>query len=444
MGLFSWMFGEEEEESPPEPLVLGAKLHCVYGSVDSYLYVDGDDIDVNQLPNACVEDGIAFENIHPFGRCYAGVECRTMMKLEEEWENIEPQSIMLNGKEIITTKSTLTCITTGMRIEAKTSGQDGIFAKQLIFMKEMDVKYPGLRALLEDKYQSLYLNEGMHEIGIQFLEDRLKSNGGEIELVTMLYGKENLEGDYIKLTLAKLLTDCDPRRFETFSSQLEATAIQHGMDRNMGWNKNYLNETMMDLLKQDSKETKKGIETNPARRWMEEHPMFGEWGAETAGILSYGAAMYRPVSRLHEKAGKINKVIKPVRVSKEGGKKGADIKGGSGASEGTRNPSSQLTGTTYDASKLKSTQPYTYQDQVKLLKQTIVEKGPNAVKPIEVRVHDGQALIVDGHHRLEAFKQLGYDRVPIKYIHSNQLGKIQNDGFTYYRSLEELLDGLID
>lgn len=73
-----------------------------------------------------------------------------------------------------------------------------------------------------------------------------------------------------------------------------------------------------------------------------------------------------------------------------------------------------------------------------------MEKGPNAVKPIEVRVHEEQALIVDGHHRLEAFKQLEYGRVPIKYLHNNQLGKIQNDGFTYYRSLEELLDSLID
>lgn len=30
------------------------------------------------------------------------------------------------------------------------------------------------------------------------------------------------------------------------------------------------------------------------------------------------------------------------------------------------------------------------------------------------RVHNAQALLVDGHHRLEAFNQLGYDRVPIK------------------------------
>lgn len=50
-----------------------------------------------------------------------------------------------------------------------------------------------------------------------------------------------------------------------------------------------------------------------------------------------------------------------------------------------------------------------------------------------------KVLIVEGHHRLEAFRQLGYNRVPIKYLHSSQLGKILSDG-TYYRSLQELID----
>lgn len=50
-------------------------------------------------------------------------------------------------------------------------------------------------------------------------------------------------------------------------------------------------------------------------------------------------------------------------------------------------------------------------------------------------------MVVDGHHRLEAFRELGYDRVPIKYLHSSQLGKTLPDG-TYYRTLQELLDGL--
>ena len=59
--------------------------------------------------------------------------------------------------------------------------------------------------------------------------------------------------------------------------------------------------------------------------------------------------------------------------------------------------------------------------------------------PIEIRVDNGRVFVVDGHHRLEAFRQLGYDRVPIKYLHGSQLGKILPDG-TYYRTLQELED----
>ncbi|MBQ5989045.1 MAG: ParB N-terminal domain-containing protein [Oscillospiraceae bacterium] len=73
----------------------------------------------------------------------------------------------------------------------------------------------------------------------------------------------------------------------------------------------------------------------------------------------------------------------------------------------------------------------------------MLEHGVDRIPPIVVRVHDGKALIVEGHHRLEAFRQLGYERVPIKYVHSNQLGKIRKDGYTYYRTLEELLNGMI-
>jgi len=41
---------------------------------------------------------------------------------------------------------------------------------------------------------------------------------------------------------------------------------------------------------------------------------------------------------------------------------------------------------------------------------------------------------------LEAFRQLGYDRVPIKYIHKYQLGKTAKNG-TYFRTLNDLLSG---
>lgn len=96
-------------------------------------------------------------------------------------------------------------------------------------------------------------------------------------------------------------------------------------------------------------------------------------------------------------------------------------------------------GNTYDINKLQKTQPYVYPKSVASIKESILQNGPNSVPPIEIRIHHGQALAVDGHHRLEAFRQLGYDRVPIKYLHSSQLGKMFPDG-SYYRTIEELLD----
>lgn len=69
-----------------------------------------------------------------------------------------------------------------------------------------------------------------------------------------------------------------------------------------------------------------------------------------------------------------------------------------------------------------------------------MENGPDSVPPIRIRVHEGVAYIEDGHHRYNAFLQLGYDRVPIKYLHSSNLGKVLSDGSTI-RTLIEILDG---
>jgi len=104
--------------------------------------------------------------------------------------------------------------------------------------------------------------------------------------------------------------------------------------------------------------------------------------------------------------------------------------------------SNNIIGNSYDISKLIRTQPYTYPETVSAIKGLINSGGPNVVPPIPIRVNHGQVLIVNGHHRLEAFRQLGYTRVPIKYVHSSQLGKIQPNG-EYYRSLSELLAGII-
>jgi hypothetical protein len=96
--------------------------------------------------------------------------------------------------------------------------------------------------------------------------------------------------------------------------------------------------------------------------------------------------------------------------------------------------------TTYDATKLVQTQPYIYEQEVSDLMEYIGNNGTENIPPILVRVHDGVAYIVDGHHRFNALLRLGYDRIPIKYLHSSDLGKTLSDG-TFIRTIEDIIAG---
>lgn len=289
MNWFSWLFGKEE--GPPEPLVLGAKLRCPYGSHDGYLYVDSEDIEVNNLPKACVDDCKALYNIQPLGDCYAGGSCEVLMDLAEKWENPEPQGEKINGKEIITTKSLLSCRVSGMELKIINSGQDGIFAEQILLIREMDKKYPGLREILDNPYGSLYLNKGKYEMAIRFIEDRMKKNGGEIELFT-LYGKNNLEGEYIKGALGRLMPYCDTGALENLVNGIETSGCKNGMDAATGWDAHVINAEMIRLLRKDCKETAERIETKPFYRWQEENKLFLSVAAEGVTNFAYGALLY--------------------------------------------------------------------------------------------------------------------------------------------------------
>lgn len=123
-------------------------------------------------------------------------------------------------------------------------------------------------------------------------------------------------------------------------------------------------------------------------------------------------------------------------VGNQGGSSynGSNKEGSKAGKEGSRR---SVKGTSYDINKLYKTQPSSYTDKgvVENMMDSIQKNGPEAVPPIPVRVHQGQALVVDGHHRLAAFSELGYDRVPIKYIHGNQIGN-------YGRTLADLLSGM--
>lgn len=261
MGFWDWlsgMFGgKEEEEAPPEPLVLGAELKCPHGSDSTFLIVLEESIDINNLLGACVLDCIMFQNVMPFGYCtYAGCSCEEIMELAEQWENEEPQKTLSNGEEIITTKSTLICKTCGAQIKAVTSGQDGIAARLLLngaeMLWEMEEKYPGLLDILNEPYASLYLNEGMYQKALCFLEDYVEKYG-EVQIQT-LYSETSLETYLIRTIIGRLLATCDENNESDVLNVLYVRGSTNGMYDVAGWYPDLLNKEMIEMLKKDCAE----------------------------------------------------------------------------------------------------------------------------------------------------------------------------------------------
>ena len=320
MGWFDWLLGKEKK--PPEPLVLGAKLRCPYGSYDSYLYVDSQNIKINNLPKACVEDSKELLNIQPFGNCYAGGACETLMKINSKWENPVPQGEKINGKEIITTKSLLACKVVGAEFKIISSGQDGIFAKQILLVQEMDQKYPGLREILDNPYGSLYLNKGMYQKAIQFIEDQTKKNGGNIDSFT-LFDEKNIEGMYLKSAFGHLMPYCDTSTMEGFVNGMQTAGVRQNMSGTAGWDELKINKKTIEFLKKDCKETANRIETKPFYRWQEENKVFSSAVAEGVTALAYGAVMYRNIQNVSNSQNKYSKSATQKTGNLSGGAKGA-------------------------------------------------------------------------------------------------------------------------
>lgn len=316
MGFFDWLFGKEKK--PPEPLVLGAKLRCPYGSQDSYLYVDSEDIKINNLPKACVDDTKALFNILPFGDCYAGGSCETLMNLNNKWENPVPQGEKVNGKEIITTESLLACRVVGAEFKIISSGQDGIFAKQILFCEEMDQKYPGLREVLENPYGSLYLNKGMYNKAIKFIEDQTLKKG-DIDLYT-LFDEKNVEGNYLRSAFGHLLPYCDTSTMEGFVNGMQTGGVRQGISNDEGWNELKINTKTIEFLKKDCKETAHNIDTKPFYRWQEENKVFSSALADGVNTIAYAAIMYGGIKNVSNGQSKYSKPVTQKVEAKGAGK----------------------------------------------------------------------------------------------------------------------------
>ena len=290
---WNWLTGFLNfEESPPEPLVLGAELWCPYGSEHTYLILERDGFDIGNLPQANVDDCKKSVNIFPFGECAGGRLCEYKMKLARKWENPEPQTEIVNGKEVITTKSVLMCNAEGMEIQAATSGQEfgKSLAEQLNLKAEMDAKYPGLYDLLMDPYGSLYLNEGMYEKALAFLEDQVQEKGNIF--LPAIFDGDDLKNEMVRLALGRLMPRCDVSTYDRFINGLEDTGVLTGMNEKEGWDVHYLNDEMMEMLWKDCKTTDERVKTDPVIRWQEENRVFTSSMSDAMTQLSKAVVMY--------------------------------------------------------------------------------------------------------------------------------------------------------
>ena len=178
--------------------------------------------------------------------------------LADRWENSEPQNVIVNGREIITTKSTLICQTSGTEIKAVTTGQDALYAKELILYKEMNENYPGLLEILLDPHGSLYLDGEMYETAFKFLDDCLVRHGGELSF-EFIYGGVKSEGKMIRAILERLNPDY---LNETVANN---TAFLSQLDMSI---------TSFESMKADGRARAEEIRADPIKRWFEAHKKF--------------------------------------------------------------------------------------------------------------------------------------------------------------------------
>lgn len=291
MGFFSWLFGNKEApEDPAETLVFGAELKCPECETSSYLFVEYDALDLNDLPEACVKDHRPRVNIIPFVKCGTHETCEYSMSFPDDWVNEIPQKKLSNGEEAITTKSFLMCYKNFARIEPQTSGQDGKFANQVKFIKLMDDTYPGLRALLEDPEGSVYLDDSMYTMALEFLQDRIEKRG-EINIFAIDHDGE-VDSTYILATLDRLIPYGDVMNPDKRLAALETMISRADMEGYKSERMHFLDANMFAAIKAASDKQKHLVETNGLVRHNEEHRGFYNWLGDSMMTLGNAGMIY--------------------------------------------------------------------------------------------------------------------------------------------------------
>jgi hypothetical protein len=282
---------------PPEDLVFGAKLKCTLSLNPTFLFVDWDRKTINGLPAACVTDREPGVNIPPFGTCQSGTFSSTpcevqLMELAEKWENLEKQNVSINGEEIITTGSIIVCNFYSGRITPANSGQDGVIAKQWLFLQEMAGKYPGLMELLMNPNSSIYTPIDRHRDVLDLLFNIINFSGPSIFLMSQ--DGNDLLGPLILACIGNLAPSIGVGNPDSLLSGIENMISRTGVQN--GAEPHYLNSRLWYVLLKDSSWYAEKVAEGGFYKWQEENKALAGFLAEAANTAAFMAIAYASMS----------------------------------------------------------------------------------------------------------------------------------------------------
>lgn len=271
--------------SGKEYVVEGAIVTCNKGSLPTKL---------KATKNTRIGMNLAMVETDTAPSCFAGTfgicaknKKPCVMKTLPKWMITATGFLIDGGIPVVTMESFLVCTMGARVILPVSSGQMGGEIAWMLAL--MDLKYPGLRAILEDPNGSLYLNEGMHELALQFLADKIEERNGSIFLFG-LDTQNDLMDAYIQSAISRLVASVDVSEPGRFLNGLEDMITRAGVKN--GVNARNLDAKMMEVLRKDCADYAEKVAQDGYFRWQEENRVFLSALADMTGGLAYAAMLY--------------------------------------------------------------------------------------------------------------------------------------------------------
>ena len=168
------------------------------------------------------------------------------------------------------------------------TGRGELPPEQLLFLLSMDMRFPGLREILDNPHASLYLNGNMYRMALDFLQHQINQRGQDIHLMA-LDGRNGLQEAYILSAISHLVAMVSVREQERFLYAMYTLVAktEHRTGIHTGANPRYLNNQMMQILQANSAWYVEMIARDSFHAWQESNKFFISTAADMFTGLAY-------------------------------------------------------------------------------------------------------------------------------------------------------------